>query len=510
MLEGASAIEERRLFLQARLDSAKDRVQRNKMGQFATPAALAIDILKATRPLLSTSNPIRFIDPAIGTGAFFSALMQVYPTDSVSRAVGYEVDSHYGLPAMELWSSSILELRLEDFTLASPPHRGENKFNLLICNPPYVRHHHMTSEKKTRLKCEVKKTTGLELSGLAGLYCYFLCLSHSWMSDDGVAAWLMPSEFMNVNYGMSIRRYLVDQVTLLRVHRYDPEDVQFGDALVSSSVVFIKKGKSSSNHLVRMTVGGSLNHPRRDRFVSKDALRADDGWTQHSWNRDHSGPGTPVLGDYFRIQRGLATGNNSYFILTPEEIEKRNLPWEAFRPILPGPRYILSDEIFAGPSGDPLVSRRVFLLDCALREDAIKDWSPSLSAYLDEGIQEGVADGYLCRHRIPWYSQERRPAAPFLCSYIGRDTRHGRPFRFIMNHSHATAPNTYLMLYPRESLARVLEERPEVKRLIWAFLQGISLDALIGKGRVYGGGLHKMEPRELGRVSAAGLSDVMV
>ena len=29
----------------------------------------------------------------------------------------------------------------------------------------------------------------------------------------------------------------------------------------------------------------------------------------------------PVLGDFFKIKRGLATGNNSYFILSAEEIE---------------------------------------------------------------------------------------------------------------------------------------------------------------------------------------------
>jgi hypothetical protein len=33
------------------------------------------------------------------------------------------------------------------------------------------------------------------------------------------------------------RRYLTDQVTLMRVHRFDPADVQFSDALVSLAVL---------------------------------------------------------------------------------------------------------------------------------------------------------------------------------------------------------------------------------------------------------------------------------
>ena len=55
------------------------------------------------------------------------------------------------------------------------------------------------------------------------------------MADDGLAAWLIPSEFMDVNYGRAIKEYLLNQVTLLRIHRFDPSDVQFNDALVSSA-----------------------------------------------------------------------------------------------------------------------------------------------------------------------------------------------------------------------------------------------------------------------------------
>lgn len=51
----------------------------------------------------------------------------------------------------------------------------------------------------------------------------------------------MPSEFMDVNYGASVKRYLLDKVTLLHIHRFDPKEVQFGDALVSSAVVWFSK-----------------------------------------------------------------------------------------------------------------------------------------------------------------------------------------------------------------------------------------------------------------------------
>ena len=501
--------EESRLAIQAELDAAKNQAERNRMGQFATPTGLALEILKYAREKLGETQAVRFLDPAIGTGSFFSALLTVFPEGRVTGAVGYEVDHHYGRPAERLWNDSILDLRLEDFTLATLPSDGD-RFDLLICNPPYVRHHHIDSREKRRLKALIWEACGIDMNGLAGLYCYFLGLSHRWMEEGGLAGWLMPSEFMDVNYGASVKRYLLDRVTLHHIHRFDPNEVQFGDALVSSSVVWFSKKDPSLDHNVRMTYGGSLLRPRLERSVPAQTLRRDPKWTRYPMKETHTDVLLPTLDDFFEIKRGLATGNNRYFILSVEDIEERGLPIEAFRPILPSPRYLSETEILADCAGNPVLDHRLFLLDCRLPEQEIRERLPTLGDYLEEGKAKGIADRYLCSHRSPWYAQEHRPAAPFLCTYLGRsDNKSGRPFRFILNHSMATAANVYLMLYPKGPLERAIGDSPSLKRRVWEYLNGIGSKALLNEGRVYGGGLHKLEPRELGRVPASALVDLL-
>jgi hypothetical protein len=51
----------------------------------------------------------------------------------------------------------------------------------------------------------------------------------------------------------------------------------------------------------------------------------------------------------------------------------------------------------------------------------------------------------------------------------------------------------------------MLEDRPELNRVVFECLRSIDTIQLLGEGRVYGGGLHKMEPGELARVSAVAL-----
>ena len=100
-------------------------------------------------------------------------------------------------------------------------------------------------------------------------------------------------------------------------------------------------------------------------------------------------------------------------------------------------------------------------------------------------------------------------AAPLVCTYLGRsDTKSGRPFRFILNNSRATAANVYLMLYPKPLLAKAVAGRPALMRQVWEYLNAIRPADLLGEGRVYGGGLHKLEPKELGNVPVEGLPEV--
>ena len=508
-IRSTTGLEERRVSLQESLDAGKSQAERNRMGQFATPTGLALDILRYAKGHLGKNNRVRFIDPAIGTGSFYSALLDTVAKSRIEAAVGYEIDAHYGIPAARLWKGTGLDIRLGDFTEAVAPPESQG-FNLLICNPPYVRHHHIVYGDKRRLRARTQSACGVEISGLAGLYCYFLGLSHAWMTRGGLAGWLIPSEFMDVNYGRSVKRYLLDRVRLLHVHRFDPNDVQFGDALVSSAVVWFRKETPKPGHEVRFTYGGSLDRPKVERLVAVETLRLDPKWTRYPMKEGFNLCDTPVLGDFFRIKRGLATGDNSYFILTGEEIERRELPYEAFRPILPSPRYLPEDEVAADSAGNPVLDRRLFLLDCPLEEAEIGRKYPELWRYLEEGKSRDIAKRYLCRHRKPWYAQEQRPPALFVCTYLGRsDKKNGRPFRFILNHSRATAANVYLMLYPKEPVARVLAERPELKRRIWQLLNGICPSAMLAEGRVYGGGLHKLEPKELGNVPSAELANLV-
>src|SRR5512146_807945 len=146
---------------QARLDRLKSAAERNRWGQFATPFELALSLTRYAHQV-HRQRAIRPLDPAIGTGAFFSALSRTVPTKTIEAAAGVEVDPPFAEAAEKLWSTHGLQVIRGDFTKQKPP---KQRFNLVLTNPPYVRHHHLDTTEKDRLKARLAHLLHLEISG---------------------------------------------------------------------------------------------------------------------------------------------------------------------------------------------------------------------------------------------------------------------------------------------------------------------------------------------------------
>jgi hypothetical protein len=88
--------------------------------------------------LLPQNQQIRFLDPAFGTGSFYSALLQLFPRSQIVTAVGYEIDSHYTVKWTTIGSTSeainfnLQRYQLKDlFTIKRGLATGANNFFIL-------------------------------------------------------------------------------------------------------------------------------------------------------------------------------------------------------------------------------------------------------------------------------------------------------------------------------------------------------------------------------------------
>lgn len=497
-------IEQSRAAIQEMIDKKKDIRERRKLGQFSTPYALAREIVSFGLTILDTDE-ITFLEPCIGSGAFYSALLNEANGDyTIKAATGIEIDSMYCDCAKRLWSDTGINIINDNFANVKP----DRKYNFVLTNPPYVRHHYLAQDKKIHLIEEEKKETGIVLSGLAGLYCHFMLLANKWLAPNAICGWLVPSEFMDVNYGSALKDYLINHVHLLRIHRYDPDNSMFSDALVSSCVVWFKNEVVNYDYDIEFTFRGTHNQPMQKKQVKKSELMKEHKWTRFPEKEIRSEEINEVtLGDFFEIRRGIATGDNNFFIMCRDKIEELGMDMSFFKPILPSPRYLKSDFVSSNGDGIPQIEPQYFLLDCALSEQEIEENYPAMWRYLQSGVEK-TSQKYLCRNRKKWYWQEQRESTYFLCSYMGRSKDNSSPVRFILNLSDAIVTNSYLMLYPKFHLRQIISTNPSSIYKIWEMLKSISGNLIEEEGRVYGGGLKKIEPKELAKVPCGDLINV--
>ncbi len=485
-------IERKRQQLQIALDSKKNLRERNKLGQFSTPYPLACQICVYLKTLIGGTID-SFLEPSIGTGVFYSSLSEIV---NIRRAVGYEVDSYYYNPTKELWHNYGIKLINQDFLEAYP----NEKFSLIIANPPYSRHHHIPVEIKAKLSKRLKELYEVNISGLAGLHIYFVILSTQWLKDDGYSCWLIPSEFLSVNYGIEFKRFLLNHVDLISIHSYDNSDVQFNDALVSSTILVFRKSKNRTNY-VNFSWGADINKPSHSIKINKSELNPNEKWNKEFLLKRVGGNiSTTTLGSYFKIKRGIATGDNSFFIINEDTRVKYNIPKTVLTPLIPPPRK-LKTNIY---TVDDLSSDGLYLITCREPLDVVKDKYEGLYNYIKEGMNDGVNLRANCRNRTPWYGLERRDVPPILVSYMGRDNNDlSLPIKFILNQANVIATNSYLCLYIKDEYKH---NNDKIYKTIWHILSSIPKDVLIAHGRMYGGGLLKWEPKELESIPCPDLS----
>ena len=105
-MKGIGQVEKERMKFQKKLDSKKTQKERNILGQFATPSPLALEMIEyIEKEGFLINQKISFLDPALGTGSFFSALISTFSDKEFENVSGIEIDSEFSNVAEQLWSS---------------------------------------------------------------------------------------------------------------------------------------------------------------------------------------------------------------------------------------------------------------------------------------------------------------------------------------------------------------------------------------------------------------------
>lgn len=448
---------------------------RKKYAQFFTPEFISdfmVDWIFKDNP-----TNCRILEPAFGLGVFSRSMLK---TKSQMHITGYDVDDLVLSEAKAIFSSKsdIVSIKKIDYLDS----KWEDKYDGIICNPPYLKFHNYDNG---RYIPQVNSHLGTNLNGFTNIYTLFLLKSIAQLNEGGRLAYIIPSEFLNSDYGVEVKRYLLQSGTLRHIIIVDFTECAFDDSLTTACILFCKK--ENCEHDIHFSVikdVSSLSSALTN-YVSYKAseLDANIKWRQYyettsSSKYIHLVP----FSTFAKVTRGIATGANEFFTFNMSKMDNYNIREECVVPCICHAQDVKS-QIFTNDDFQLLANedKSVYLFNgCADKENH------DVKSYLRIGVEKKYDKRYLCASRKPWYAIENRPPSPIWVSVFNR-----RGLRFIRNEANIRNLTTFHCVYTTDVI--------DTDILFSYLLTNVAKEIFLDNSRQYGNGLTKFEPNDLNK-----------
>jgi adenine-specific DNA methylase len=441
------------------------RVKHN--GVYYTPIELAHFL---ARPLLRRAD-LKVFDPAYGEGALLLAAERIFNQKGYSRSCAIELHGCDKIPRNGLLKH-LPGRRLLKLDFFKYPFN--KKYDLILMNPPYVRHHIISDRRRRDYKKVVDEIH--KLKATSDLWAYFLIKAVNHLNQGGRLGAILPWSFLQAEYARGIRKWLAGrfkkiQVLALGSHYFD-------NAKERTLLVWLK-GFGERVHSIKICFA---QHPRRD-LVYRDLTR--DSWESENVLYSATHDIERTLREYIEkynfnrfeefadIKIGVVTGADIFFIVDVDEAKERGFLHDHLIPIFTSSRE-LSGLYLNGSKP----TKRLLSLTRG-QYDAYRNY-----------IKKGIRNKYHMRahslRRKPWYSVNlgKTPDAffPYRTSNI--------PY-LIMNNQGAQCTNSIHRIYFKELSD---ENRKWVQISLLSAPGQLSLEAY---SKTYGTGILKIEPKAL-------------
>lgn len=468
-------------------------------GAYYTPPELANFIVSWGMD----NNVNRILEPSCGDGVFLTPLRQLN-TDFDCLAVElFESEAQRAIDSLQ--GDARFNVTINDFYAEYHGNLRDSEFDLIVGNPPYIRYQYLTAEQRDE-QSRILTTNQMESNKLINAWVSFTVACVQMLNENGKIGFVIPAELLQVKYAENLRMYLMEHLNKITV-------VTFRTLIfpgVEQEVVVLlgeKDEQHEGEHLIKILEFNDIQDlvenfdTENNRVLFKEIDFTTSKWTRYFLTQTHNEAINLInedtrffkFGDIAEVDVGITTGNNKFFSVNRETIDRYQLqdvgiPLIARSVNIPGILFNEEDWINNIEAG-----ARTYLLNFNLKEDT--ELTELERRYISEGEERGEHTGYKCRLRNRWYAVPSiwEPDAFFL------RRNHLYP-KFVLNNNNAVSTDTM----HRISFSMLVDRR----KAILAYYNSVGLAFTELEARSYGGGVLEILPRELERVSIPNLQDI--
>lgn len=451
---------------------------RKRYAQFFTPEKIAEFMC---RWVLKGKRKTRVLEPAYGLGIF----SRIIALNAPLTVDAYEIDRKIFASAVSVCPDGV-NLRNEDYFACD----WNARYDAIVCNPPYLKFHDYDNAAYIQ---DVNSHLGTKLNGFTNLYTLFLLKSIAQLEEGGRLAYIIPSEFLNSDYGVEVKHALMKSGVMMHIIVVDFSECAFDDALTTACILLCERTEDEEN--VRFSLVNSIDGLNNcfSEYAEYNIteLDANRKWKSYyekgnSCKYNHLVP----FSKFAKVSRGIATGANDFFTFKPSKAYEYNMPIECLMPCIckaadAQQTFFTQNEFARLSNGD----KAVYLFNgCAAPDNT------NVLRYIRLGEEAGINRRYLTASRTPWYAIEKRHPAPIWVSVFNRNG-----LRFIRNEANTYNLTTFHCVYPKTN-------EVEVDVLFAYLITDVAKEIFLDNSRQYGNGLVKFEPNDLNNGMVADLT----
>lgn len=208
------------------MELAVKQNKKNKFGQYFTPKVVAEFMID----MANISQNSAILEPSCGEGIFLELLQQ----KGFKNLTAFEIDQEL---AQEFDC-----VKYESFISA----KIENKYDLIIGNPPYIRWKNLEDE----LKQELSRSPiwNKYFNSLCDYLYIFILKSIELLNDKGQLIFICPEYWMNTTHSISLRNYMVQNGYFEEIYHFNETPI-FDKVTVSIVIFKFIKSKEKSEKL---------------------------------------------------------------------------------------------------------------------------------------------------------------------------------------------------------------------------------------------------------------------
>ena len=200
---------------------------KNKFGQYFTPEIVA-DFMIELADIYSNS---KILEPSCGEGIFLKLLQK----KGFNNLTAFEID--------EELAKEFKNVRYESFVSA----KIDEKFDLIIGNPPYIRWKNLEADLKKELI--TNSIWNKYFNSLCDYLYIFIFKSIELLNDNGQLIFICPEYWMNTTHSISLRNYMVSNGFFEEIYHFNETPI-FDKVTVS--IVIFKFVKAKTNKKIKV------------------------------------------------------------------------------------------------------------------------------------------------------------------------------------------------------------------------------------------------------------------